>query len=59
MCARVLWHLMHVCVCVCVVQAPYGKVLQQLGLTVIAPLAVGQVIQYLLPKVVAWLQVRL
>ncbi len=39
------------------VQAPFEQVLTQLSITVIAPLFVGQVTQYLAPKAVAWLQV--
>ena len=39
-------------------QAPYSDVLQDLGATVIGPLVVGQIIQYLRPMWVAWLQVR-
>lgn len=31
--------------------------LKDLGITVIAPLVAGQIIQFVLPKVVAWLQV--
>ncbi len=39
-------------------QTPYSTVLQNLGATVIAPLVVGQILQYVLPKQVAWLAVR-
>lgn len=36
--------------------APYNKVFFVLGVTVIAPLVVGQLIQFFLPKVVVWLK---
>ncbi|KAI8472186.1 MAG: SBF-like CPA transporter family-domain-containing protein [Monoraphidium minutum] len=35
-------------------QAPYAKVLVELSYTVIAPLVLGQVLQYTLPKAVEW-----
>ncbi len=38
-------------------QAPYQTVLQNMAITIIAPLVFGQLCQFFVPKAVAWLQV--
>ncbi|PNH11236.1 Sodium/bile acid cotransporter 7 [Tetrabaena socialis] len=39
-------------------QAPYGDVIKQLAVTIIAPLIVGQLFQFFLPALVKWAQDR-